>query len=175
MTTTQTAVREMTTRKINPAVRVLDARRTNASRRNTSTSAARAAKAQRRQQVRGFEVVLSFPASELMQNRSAGKHWSYAHEAKTVQRQEAYLLTRQAINISGFEAKVSAAYRVEMTFCPPDKRARDVSNLHAAMKAALDGIADAMGVNDKTFKQHAQSEGNVHHSGRVVVKVSEIQ
>jgi crossover junction endodeoxyribonuclease RusA len=122
-----------------------------------------------------FTVELSFPDSSLMQNRSAGKHWTYSHDAKVAQHQEAYLLTRQSIVSSGFETKAGAFYRVEMEFQPPDKRARDVSNLHAAMKAALDGIAEAMGVDDKTFKQHAQSEGREFIRGRVIVKVSEIQ
>jgi crossover junction endodeoxyribonuclease RusA len=122
-----------------------------------------------------FTVELSYPASELMQNRSAGQHWSFSHAAKVAQKDEAYLLTRQAIVSSGFEAKDGATYRIEMEFCPPDKRVRDVSNLHAAMKAALDGIAKAMGVDDKTFKQHTQTEGQVHVRGRVIVKVSEIR
>ena len=38
-----------------------------------------------------FEVSLSWPDSTLMQNRMGGRHWTYAHEAKTHQRQEAYL------------------------------------------------------------------------------------
>jgi len=38
-----------------------------------------------------FEVSLSWPDSTLMQNRMGGRHWTYAHEAKTCQRQEAYL------------------------------------------------------------------------------------
>lgn len=121
-----------------------------------------------------FELQLSFPAPELMQNRREGRHWSYAHEAKVAQRQEAYLLARQSITQSGFEARPDARYRVEMVFCPPDNRRRDVSNLHAAMKAALDGIAEAMGVDDSRFTEHQQRMGAMHYSGRVVVKVSEI-
>lgn len=122
-----------------------------------------------------FELQLSFPAPELMQNRREGRHWHYAHEAKVAQRQEAYLLTRQAITQSGFELRPGARYRVVMTFHPPDNRRRDVSNLHAAMKAALDGIADAMGIDDSAFVEHGQRLGELHYGGCVAVRVSEIR
>ena len=36
-------------------------------------------------------------------------------------------------------------------FCPPDKRHRDKDNMIAALKHQLDGIAEALGVNDKRF------------------------
>jgi len=38
-----------------------------------------------------LEVSLSWPDSTLMQNRMGGRHWTYTHEAKTCQRQEAYV------------------------------------------------------------------------------------
>ena len=118
-----------------------------------------------------FELQLSFPAPELMQNRREGRHWSYAHEAKVAHRQEAYLLARQSITQSGFEARPDARHRVEMVFCPPDNRRRDVSNLHAAMKAALDGIAEAMEIDDSAFTEHEQRMSAVHARGCVRVRV----
>lgn len=118
-----------------------------------------------------FELQLSFPAPELMQNRREGRHWSYAHEAKVAQRQEAYLLAQQSITQSGFEARPDARHRVEMVFCPPDNRRRDVSNLHAAMKAALDGIAEAMEIDDSAFTEHEQRMSAVHARGCVRVRV----
>jgi crossover junction endodeoxyribonuclease RusA len=41
---------------------------------------------------------------------------------------------------------------VDITFHPPDKRKRDLDNCLASFKAGLDGIADALGVNDCQFK-----------------------
>jgi len=40
---------------------------------------------------------------------------------------------------------------IEITFYPPDKRHRDADNMVASIKAGLDGIADALRVNDKRF------------------------
>lgn len=38
-----------------------------------------------------------------------------------------------------------------VTFCPPDNRRRDKSNMIDAFKAGQDGLADAMGTDDATF------------------------
>jgi Holliday junction resolvase RusA-like endonuclease len=39
-----------------------------------------------------------------------------------------------------------------ITFVQPDRRARDRDNLLAALKPSLDGLADALGVNDAQFE-----------------------
>jgi Holliday junction resolvase RusA-like endonuclease len=124
--------------------------------------------------VRDFTVELSFPDSKLMPNRSAGKHWTFNHGEKATQKQEAYFLARQAITESGFETNTGARYSVELLFHPPDNRKRDRDNLQAACKSMLDGIAQAMEINDAQFKPTSEI-GETHYRGRVVVKVSEIR
>lgn len=124
--------------------------------------------------VREFTLTLSWPASELMQNRHDGRHWSFAANEKAAYRHEGYLMALSAINTSGFESRDGARYRISMTFHAPDNRRRDVSNLHAAMKSALDGIASAMGVDDSSFVEHIQRKGHAVERGRVDVCVEEI-
>lgn len=124
--------------------------------------------------VREFTLTLSWPASELMQNRHDGRHWSFAANERAAYRHEGYLMALSAINTSGFEACDGQCYRISMTFYPPDKRRRDVSNLHAAMKSALDGIAAAMGVDDSMFVEHFQCKRYVMAGGRVTVAVEVI-
>jgi crossover junction endodeoxyribonuclease RusA len=41
--------------------------------------------------------------------------------------------------------------RLKITFYPPDKRHRDADNMVAAIKSGLDGLADALRVNDRLF------------------------
>lgn len=41
---------------------------------------------------------------------------------------------------------------VRVEFIPPDRRSRDKDNLIAAMKAGFDGLADALGIDDKHFR-----------------------
>lgn len=122
----------------------------------------------------GFKVTLSWPASELMQNRHDGHHWSYAAAEKADYRREGYLMALSAINTRRYDPKPERLYRVSMVFHPPDKRRRDVSNLHAAMKSALDGISDAMGVNDVRFVEHTQRMGIAIENGSVVITVEEM-
>lgn len=40
---------------------------------------------------------------------------------------------------------------ITITFYPPDRRHRDADNMVASIKAALDGVADALRVNDRRF------------------------
>ena len=42
--------------------------------------------------------------------------------------------------------------RMTITFVPPDRRHRDDDNMIASLKSARDGIADALGVNDRRFR-----------------------
>ena len=64
-------------------------------------------------------------------------------------REGAVEATKQAIN--GFQDDGNAI-PVSIVFVSPDKRHRDLDNCLAAAKAQLDGIADALGVNDKRFR-----------------------
>ena len=66
----------------------------------------------------------------------------YAQKAKA-QRQAAYLLSG-SLNYTGGGLKI--------TFFTPDNRKRDLDNLLAAMKPALDGMARAIGVDDALFR-----------------------
>jgi hypothetical protein len=42
--------------------------------------------------------------------------------------------------------------RLTVTIHPPDKRRRDFSNTIAALKAHIDGISDALAVDDSKFR-----------------------
>lgn len=66
------------------------------------------------------------------------------------------------------------AVRVSMRFCPPDKRARDLDNLLASMKSGLDGVADALGVDDSVFRP-AVDWGPVRPGGVVEIQLEVIK
>jgi crossover junction endodeoxyribonuclease RusA len=127
------------------------------------------------QRARGFTVELGWPASELMQNRHDGRHWSYAAVEKASARREGYLASLAAMTQCGYEPpECGTTWRVVMLFTPPDRRRRDVSNLHAAMKAALDGISDALGFDDSHFIEHTQRMSAPEPRARVTVTLQEI-
>ncbi|GAB1837130.1 hypothetical protein MyNCGM121_39100 [Achromobacter xylosoxidans] len=93
-------------------------------------------------------VELPWPPKELSPNYRG--HWVPISKAKSRYRTAARLLARSALSkaegFSQFEA-VRLAYE----FFPPQARAYDRDNLAARMKAATDGIADAIGMNDRGF------------------------
>lgn len=92
------------------------------------------------------EVTFPWPSKELSPN--ARVHWAVLAKAKKAYRIACFALAKQAkVTEPG-----TGFIRIEMTFYPPTRRDRDDDNLVASMKAGLDGLADAMGVNDKRFK-----------------------
>jgi crossover junction endodeoxyribonuclease RusA len=44
-----------------------------------------------------------------------------------------------------------APINVTLTFYPPDRRHRDMDNMLASCKAGLDGLSDAIGVDDSKW------------------------
>lgn len=60
---------------------------------------------------------------------------------------------------------------VKLVFCPPDKRPRDLDNLGASCKWALDGVARALQVDDKQFRPLTLDWGEPRKGGCVKVEI----
>ena len=110
-------------------------------------------------------ITLPYPHKDLSQN--ARINWRPLADLKAKYRHDAWALT--------LEAKVPfwEGARLEFTFHPPDARKRDVQNVPAMLKAAIDGIADGMGCDDNGFRCKFPEEfaGKVK-SGCVVVRIT---
>jgi crossover junction endodeoxyribonuclease RusA len=110
-------------------------------------------------------VELPFPDRRLNPNSSKGKHWGVTVALRKTARANAALLTKAAGAGGLFSLKQELA--LVITFIQPDRRARDRDNLLAACKPMLDGVADALGVNDSQFepmtirRQYGQKPGMV--------------
>jgi crossover junction endodeoxyribonuclease RusA len=53
------------------------------------------------------------------------------------------------------EARLTAPegpVHLKLTFFPPTRQPRDLDNCLASIKSGLDGVADAMGINDRDFR-----------------------
>lgn len=95
-------------------------------------------------------IELPFPPKELSPN--ARLHWAKVSKAKKAYRKTAWAQTKfTAANCQVGGHPVGGRQRLDFTFCPPQNRDYDRDNLIARMKAAIDGIADGLGVNDKLF------------------------
>lgn len=108
-------------------------------------------------------IALPWPPRALWPN--ARGHW--ASKAKAIARyREDVRFTCILQRVPKLQAPVSARF----TFCPPDRRARDLDNMLAACKAAIDSIAAHIGVDDQHWSMTI-GRGDVRKGGAVVVEI----
>lgn len=93
-------------------------------------------------------VVLPFPPSSLAGHNTG--HWRNRDREVATYRAEAFHLTRKALRDYGYKAPENGDIAVSIAFIPPNDRG-DRVNYPIRIKAQLDGIAEAIGVNDKRF------------------------
>jgi crossover junction endodeoxyribonuclease RusA len=114
-------------------------------------------------------VKFSLPFPDKILNPNDRSHWRIkAHEKKTA-REAAYYLTRD----QGIELDPQKRYVADLIFHPPDKRWRDLDNLSASMKSALDGMCGALGINDRNLRP-IPDWGDVVQGGRVDITLWEM-
>jgi crossover junction endodeoxyribonuclease RusA len=95
-----------------------------------------------------MKIELGFPPKELFPNRAKGTHWGKLYQVRSDYRENSTWLAKQQIqNWTPTDGEIS----LKLTFVMPDHRFRDLDNCLAASKAGLDGLADALMVNDKAF------------------------
>lgn len=88
-------------------------------------------------------IALPWPPSTLWPNRSRRLHWAQRSTSARAAREEA----RALVKASGLRPGATLC----LTFCAPTRRRYDLDNALAASKAAIDGIADALGVDDSEW------------------------
>ena len=115
-------------------------------------------------------IKLPWPDSSLNPNRKNGRHWGATNSAKDKRKVDARYLTLVEMNKTGY-VPPHGKLPIEMTFCPPDKRRRDMDNLLASMKSDLDGISQALGLDDQHFDPLILKRGEPIKGGCVLVEV----
>lgn len=120
-----------------------------------------------------MRVVLPWPDRRLSPN--ARLHFRVTAPVKAKARKDAAYLTYDAMPGGAREVRQHFAgdgpIRYRVTFYPPDSRFRDDDNMIAMFKSARDGIADALGVNDRRFKPEYYFEAP-SKPGRIEVELS---
>jgi crossover junction endodeoxyribonuclease RusA len=96
-----------------------------------------------------MELHLPWPHKDLSPN--ARVHWARKAKAVRTSRSIAFYDTVRARRIKDMVA-AAKGLSVYYVFYPADNRRRDLDNLIASTKAYTDGIAQALGVDDSTFK-----------------------
>jgi crossover junction endodeoxyribonuclease RusA len=111
-------------------------------------------------------ITLPWPPKELSPN--ARIHFHAKGRAVKAYREQAYWLAKAA-GLGPFPADGGIGLRFD--FHPPDKRKRDLDNMLASIKAGVDGIADALEVNDQRFGFWLSREAPVK-GGKIVVSLA---
>lgn len=115
-------------------------------------------------------VVLPWPDRKLNPNYSKGRHWTSTTDERKTARAAARVLTMVALQAIGGREFVGDV-PVTVLFIAPDRRHRDRDNLLSACKPALDGMADALGVNDSQFNPITISREFGTKPGSVIVTI----
>jgi len=62
--------------------------------------------------------------------------------------------------------------QIKITFCPPDKRRRDLDNLYATFKPYQDGIFEALTLDDSLIDRVILQRGEMVKDGYVIVELT---
>ena len=116
------------------------------------------------------EVVLGWPPTDLSPN--ARKHWAVVARAKKQYRKDCYSVSKEQLKKYKKETEnIPERLVLEMTFIPPDRRSYDRDNLVARMKSGIDGLADALKINDKRFNTVISTMDQDYLGGFVRIRI----
>lgn len=116
-------------------------------------------------------LVLPWPDTKNLSPNSR-IHWAQKAKAKAKARKDACLIAKSAgwHRVEWPEGRLA----VWIDYYAPDRRHRDIDNLLASSKAMLDGVADAMGVDDRHFVPYPMLQDEIKKLGEVVVKITKL-
>lgn len=118
-----------------------------------------------------MRVTLSWPSRTLSPNGRA--HHITKWRAKKAQEHEAWGATMAAASPDDRDALAAhGALSVALTFHPKTANRVDADNAVASLKAALDGIARALGVDDSLFRLAAPVMAEPRKGGAVIIEIS---
>ena len=116
-----------------------------------------------------IEIVLGWPPSDLSPNKRL--HWAKLAAAKKQYRKNCLSASREQLKKYGKCNDLPERLVLEMTFIPPDRRSYDRDNLVARMKAGIDGLSDALRINDKRFNTVISTMDQDYLGGFVKIRI----
>ncbi len=95
------------------------------------------------------------------------KSWKKKMFARKKQREEAYLIA------SACQDKPSGEdLAMSVMFYPPTRHRRDLDNCLGSIKGAVDGIADAIGIDDTNFRPITIDFGEITKNGLIIIEIN---
>ncbi len=120
-------------------------------------------------------VTLGWPSRALSPN--ARTHWATLARAKKAARYEGWrAATGMVVRLPvAVVVGTPVSLRIQVTFHPPNARRRDLDNCIASIKPHLDGISDAIGIDDSRWIWAAPVMAKPEKPGRVVVTLTPVE
>ncbi len=112
------------------------------------------------------EVVLPWPPKGLSPNFRL--HWRKKSPIAKAYKQECWALTVQAALVLPQSPKLA----LWLDFYPPDRRHRDDDNMIASFKHGRDGVALALGIDDKRFRTFPYVQDQI--GGYIKVRITDM-
>ena len=111
------------------------------------------------------ELKLPWPPKILSPNSRS--HWATKAKAAKKYRADCFFLTKKSgLTVSDADGKIN----LFIDFHPKTKHKRDIDNCLSSIKNGLDGVADALGVNDNRFILHLNLSENT--GDYVILKIN---
>jgi crossover junction endodeoxyribonuclease RusA len=111
-----------------------------------------------------IRLILPFPPPELNPNKRL--HWAAKTKIKNAEKEMGYALSLP------HRGQIKGNVALELIFHASSNRAYDLDNALASCKAAIDGIATGLGINDKQFQPITIDRGTVDKENpRVEIKI----
>lgn len=115
-------------------------------------------------------IELPYPAKELSPNSRC--HWSQKARAAKKARNYAFSIALAAgLNKSTF-ADYEGKLHLWIDYYAKTKNYPDADNCLSASKAFIDGIADALGINDRRFVHHPLVKDETRKGGKVIIRIT---
>lgn len=113
-----------------------------------------------------MQITLPWPPLELSPNFR--ENWDKKHAPKKKYYSDCFYLTKSQNQNMAFGKTANIALKI--TFHPKTKRFPDLDNCLSWIKHGLDGVAKALGINDKQFRPITIDFGDSIEGGKVVIE-----
>lgn len=113
-----------------------------------------------------MRITLPWPSKDLSPN--ARVHWSRKAKASQPAREMAFYTAKHAKLVAPETDRI----HLWIDFYPPTRRWPDTDNMLSRCKPYLDGLADALGVNDQRFVPHPYVRWETVKGGEVRILIT---
>ena len=113
-------------------------------------------------------MLLTLPWPSRLLSPNARSHWAAKSKAAKAYRMTCFTLALEA-GLRGVPWE--GPIHLHLTFYKPSRRRMDMDNALASAKNGLDGLADALGVNDSRFRLHLEFAEEI--GGMIKIAISQ--